>query len=199
MAERGVDVDHSTINRWVLKYAPELDKRIRPHLKPTNDSLRVDETYIQIKGEWKYLYRAVDSAGNTLDFMLSAKRDGKATARFFRKVLKANHVTQPRVINVDKNAAYPVAIEKLRSEQTLATDIELRQVKYLNNLIEQDHRNIKRIVKSMLGFQSFHSGRRTLSGIEAMNMIRKGQVQGFERGDVRAQVEFVSQVFGIAA
>jgi transposase-like protein len=94
----------------------------------------VDETYIQIKGEWKYLYRAVDSAGNTLDFMLSAKRDGKAAARCFRKVLKANHVTAPRVINVGKNAAYPVAIERLKSEKTLATQTELRQVKYLNNL-----------------------------------------------------------------
>jgi transposase, IS6 family len=199
MAERGVDVDHSTINRWVLEYAPELDKRIRPYLKPTNDSWRVDETYIQIKGEWKYLYGAVDSQGNTLDFMLSAKRDGKAAVRFFRRVLKANHGTQPRVINVDKNAAYPIAIEKLKSEQTLATKIGLRQVKYLNNLIEQDHRNIKRRTKPMLGFKSFNSARRTLSGIEATNMIRKGQVQGVERGDVRAQVEFVSQIFGLAA
>ena len=199
MAERGVDVDHSTINRWVLKYAPELDKRIRPQLKPTNDSWKVDETYIQIKGEWKYLYRAVDSQGNTLDFMLSAKRDGKAAARFFRKVLKASHVTPPRVINVDKNVAYPVAMERLKSEQTLTSQTELRQVKYLNNLIEQDHRNIKRITKPMMGFKSFHSARRTLSGIEAMNMMRKGQVQGVERGDVRSQVEFVAQIFGLVA
>jgi transposase, IS6 family len=199
MAERGVEVDHSTINRWVLKYAPELDKRIRRHLKPTNDSWRVDETYIQIKGQWKYLYRAVDSAGNTLNFMLSAKRDGKAAGRFFRQVLRANHVTPPRVINVDKNAAYPVAIEQLKGEQTLAVQTELRQVKYLNNLIEQDHRNIKRIVKPMLGFQSFHSAKRTLSEIEAMSMIRKGQVQGVDRGDVRSQVEFVSQLFGLVA
>jgi len=199
MAERGVEVDHSTINRWVLKYAPELDKRVRADLLPTNDSWKVDETYIQIKGEWKYLYRAVDSQGNTLDFMLSAKRDGKAAARFFRKVLKANHVTQPRVINVDKHAAYPIAIEKLKSEQTLAAQTELRQVKYLNNRIEQDHRNIKRIVKPMLGFKSFNSARQTLSGIEAMNMIRKGQVQGVERGDVRLQVEFMSQIFGLVA
>lgn len=199
MQERGVEVDHSTINRWVLKYAPELDKRIRRHLKPTNDSWKVDETYIQIKGEWKYLYRAVDSAGNTLDFMLSAKRDGKAAARFFRKVLKATHVIQPRVINVDKNAAYPVAIEGLKSEQTLAAQTELRQVKYLNNVIEQDHSHIKRIVKPMLGFKSFHSARRTLRGIEAMNMIRQGQIQGVEKGDVRAQVEFVSQIFDLGA
>ncbi|GAB4230372.1 MAG: IS6 family transposase [Elainellaceae cyanobacterium] len=131
--------------------------------------------------------------------MLSAKRDGKAAARFFRKVLKANHVTQPPVINLDKNAAYPVAIERLKSEQTLAVETELRQVKYLNNVIEQDHRNIKCIVKPMLGFKSFNSGRRTLRGIEAMNMIYKGPVQGIERGDVRSQVEFVSQIFGLVA
>lgn len=199
MQERGVEVDHSTINRWVLKYAPEMDKRMRPHLQLTNDSWRVDETYIQIKGEWKYLYRAVDSQGNTLDFMLSAKRDGKAAARFFRQVLKANHVMQPRVINVDKNAAYPVAIEMLKSEQMLAAQTELRQVKYLNNLIEQDHRNIKGIVKPMLGFKTFNSARRTLRGIEVMNMIRKGQAQGVERGNVRSQVEFVSQIFGLVA
>ena len=91
MQERGVEVDHSTINRWVLKYAPELDKRIRPYLKPTSDSWRVDETYIKVRGVWKYLYRAVDSEGNTLDFMLSAKRDSKAATRFFRKVLKGQH------------------------------------------------------------------------------------------------------------
>jgi IS6 family transposase len=103
----------------VLKYAPELDTRIRPHLKPTNDSWRVDETYIKIKDEWKYLYRAVDSKGNTLDFMLSAKRDGKAAARFFRKMLKSQHNQAPRVIAVDKNAAYPVAIETLKEERQL--------------------------------------------------------------------------------
>ena len=128
-----------------------------------------------------------------------AKRDGKAAARFFRQVLRASHVTAPRVINVDKNAAYPVAMEQLKREQTLADQTELRQVKCLNNRIEQDHRNIKRIVKPMLGFKSFHSARRALRGIEAMNMMRKGQVQGVDKGDVRSQVEFVSQIFGLVA
>jgi transposase, IS6 family len=161
MQERGIGVDRSTINRWVLRYAAELDKRLRPHLKLTNDFWRTDETYTKVKGVWKYLYSAVDSEGNTLDFMLGAKRDGKAAARFFRKVLKANYVTQPRVINVDKNATYPVVIERLKSEQALAAKTELRQVKYLKNLIDQDHRNIKRIVKLMMEFQSFNSARRT--------------------------------------
>jgi transposase-like protein len=175
----------------VLKYAPELDKRIRPHLKPTNDSWRVDETYIEIKGEWKYLYRAVDSEGNTLDFLLSTKRDGKAAARFFRKVLKAKHTQTPRVITVDKSAAYPVAMDELKEDQTLRVETELRQIKYLNNIIEQDHRNIKRITKPMMGFQSFNTARRTLQGIEAMNMIRKGQVNGIDQGDrVLSQILF---------
>ncbi len=132
--ERGVAVDHSSINRWVLKFAPELDKRIRPFLNPTNGSWRVDETYIEVKGEWKYLYRAVDSEGNTLDFILSAKRDGKAAARFFRKVLRAKHTQTPRVITVDKNAAYPVAVDELKQDQTLKAETELRQRKYLNNI-----------------------------------------------------------------
>lgn len=198
MQERGVEVDHSTINRWVLKYAPELDKRIRPHLQSTNDSWRVDETYIKVKGRWKYLYRAVDSLGNTLDFLLSAKRDATAAERFLRKTLNAAHTQEPRVINVDKNAAYPPAIDNLKAEEQLTATTELRQVKYLNNLVEQEHRFIKRLTKPGMGFNSFNTTRRTLRGFEAMNMIRKGQVQGIAKGDVRASIEFVSQIFGIA-
>ncbi len=199
MLERGVEVDHTTIYRWVQDYAPELDKRIRSFLKPTNDSWRVDETYIEIRGEWKYLYRAVDSEGNTLDFMLSAKRDGKAAARFFRKVLRAKHTQTPRVITVDKNAAYPVAMEELKKDKTLKAETELRQVKYLNNIIEQDHRNVKRIVKPMMGFHSFNTARRTLRGIEAMSMIRKGQVKGINQGDSVSQAEFINELFGVSA
>jgi transposase-like protein len=134
MQERGVEVDHSTINRWVLKYAPELDKRIRPHLLAMNDSWRVDETYIKVKGQWKYLYRAVDSQGNTLDFLLSAKRDATAAQRFLRKTLNAPHTQMPRVINVDKNAAYPPALARLTADEQLPQTTKLRQVKYLNNV-----------------------------------------------------------------
>lgn len=199
MQERGVEVDHSTLNRWVLKYAPELDKRIRPHLQLTNDSWRVDETYIKVKGVWKYLYRAVDSEGNTLDFMLSAKRDAKAAERFFRKTLDAAHTQTPRVINVDKNAAYPPAIDTLKVDEHLPETTELRQVKYLNNLVEQDHRAIKKLTKVGMGFKSFNTARQTIKGFEAMNMIRKGQVQGVEKGDARAQAEFVCQIFGMVA
>jgi transposase-like protein len=199
MLERGLLVDHTTVYRWVMAYAPELDKRCRPYLKPTNDSWRVDQTYIEVKGKWKYLYRAVDSLGFTLDFMLSAKRDAQAAERFFRKVLKSSHTQEPRVINVDKNVAYPPAIDELKADQSLTKNTELRRVKYLNNIVEQDHRFIKRLVNPRMGFASFNTARRTLRGVEAINMIRKGQVQGVEKGDIMSQVEFVYQIFGVAA
>ena len=198
MCERGVEVDHSTLSRWVQKYAPEIDKRCRPHLQPTNDSWRVDETYIKVKGEDKYLYRAVDSLGNTLEFLLTAKRDAKAAKRFFHKTLQATHTQQPRVINVDKNAAYPKAIDEMKAEEELPLSVELRQNKYLNNRVEQDHRFIKRLTKPGMGFHSFNTARRTLRGYEAMNILRKGQVVGVEKGDVLARTEFVSQLFAVA-
>ncbi len=159
----------------------------------------MDETYIKVRGVWKYLYRAVDSQGNTLDFMLSAKRDGKAAARFLHKVLKGQHPQAPRVITVDKNAAYPGAMETLKADEVIEQETELRQSKYLNNIVEQDHRNIKRIVKPMMGFKSFNSARRTLSGIEAMNMMRKRQVNGIDKGDIVSQVKFVEALFVVTA
>ena len=168
------------------------------YLKQTNDSWRVDETYIKVKGQWKYLYRAVDSEGNTLDFLLCAKRNATAAERFLRKTLNASHTQFPRVINVDKNAAYPAAVNDLKAEERLPETTELRQVKYLNNQVEQDHRFIKRLTKPGMGFGSFNTARRTLRGFEAMNMIRKGQVRGVNKGDVRASIELVSQIFGVA-
>jgi transposase-like protein len=142
MLERGLHVDYTTIYRWVQRYAPELDRRCRPHVKPTTDSWRVDETYIKVKKQWVYLYRAVDSQGNTLDFFLSPARDAEAAKRFLLKTLAASHTSSPRVINVDKNAAYPKAFAALKAEGHISAHCELRQVKYLNNLIEQDHRFI---------------------------------------------------------
>jgi IS6 family transposase len=196
MLERGLHVDHSTIYRWVQHYAPELEKRSRSHLKATNDSWRVDETYIKVKKEWIYLYRAVDSAGNTLDFWLSSTRDGKAAQQFFLKTLAASHAMEPRVINVDKNAAYPQAFNGLKSEGHISERCALRQVKYLNNLIEQDHRFIKRLTKPGMVFFSFETAWRTLQGFEIMNMIRKGQVQNVAKGDVRGQVLLIARLFG---
>ena len=175
MLERGLTVDHTTVDRWVQAYAPQLDKRIRKHLKPTTGSWRVDETYIPVNKEWKYLYRAVDSLGNTLDFLLTAKRDATAAERFFRKTLGATHTQPPGIVNVDKNAAYPKATDTLTADEAMSHPVELRQNKYLNNLVEQDHRFIKRLVNPGMGFGSFNTARRTLRGYEAMNMIRKGQ------------------------
>jgi IS6 family transposase len=199
MEERNLTVDHTTIHRWVQAYAPELEKRIRPHLRLTNDSYRVDEIYIKIKGKWYYLYRAVDSPGQTIDFILSAKRDTKAAKRFFRKMLKAPKHPSPRVINVDQNKAYPPAVEELKEEGVLSIATQLRQCKYLNNIVEQDHRFIKRRVNPGLGFFSFKTARRTIGGYEVTNMIRKGQVEGIGKGDIRGQVRFVDGLFKVAA
>ena len=199
MVERGLVVDHSTINRWVLRYAPELEKRCKPHLKSTNDSYRVDETYIKVKRVWTYLYRAVDSAGNTIEFLLSPKRDKASAKRFFRKAVGAKHATPPRAITVDKNPAFPKAFAELKEKQVLPQSCELRQIRYLNNLVEQDHRFIKRLVKPGLGFFSFRTAWQTLRGYEMMHMIRKGQIRSVGKGDIPSQVRFISQVFGLAA
>ena len=196
MAERGLGIDHTTIYRWVQRYPPELEKRCKPHLKQTTDSWRVDETYFKVKGQWLYLYRAVDSAGNTLEFLLSQIRDTQAAKRFLARALDASHTTTPRVINVDRNPAYPKAVDELKAEGQLPQGCQLRPVKYLNNLIEQDHRFIKRLLKAGLGFFSFSTAWRTLKGYETMHMIRKGQVQV---GEIQDQVKFVDSLFGLSA
>src|ERR1700722_7841623 len=146
MAERGVEVDASCIWRWVQAYAPELQKRCRPHLKPVGKSYRIDETYIKVKGADRYLYRALDSAGQTIDFLFTAKRDTAAAKRFLRKTIEASGNAMPRVMNVDKNPAYPAAVEALRAEGAIPRRVALRQCKYLNNVIEQDHRGVKKRV-----------------------------------------------------
>lgn len=146
-----------------------------------------------------YLYRAVDSDGNTIEFMLSPTRDGQAAKRFFRKAVRARHATPPRVINVDRNPSYPKAVDKLKRKGIINPGCELRPIKYLNNLIEQDHRFIKRRVNPSMGFWSFDTAWRTLQGYEAMHQLRKGQVQGTTRGDIRSQIRFVARAFGLAA
>ncbi len=143
MLERGLKIDHSTINRWVLAFSPELEKRTRRYLRPANGSYRIDETYIKVKKKWKYLYRAVDSGGQTIDFMLSAKRDRHAAKRFFRKMMQSDHAAQPYAMTVDKNPAYPVAFEAAQDDGHIPKGCKLRQIKYLNNIVEQDHRFIK--------------------------------------------------------
>jgi transposase-like protein len=197
LRECGVAVEHTTVFRWVQRYAPELDKRCRPHLTETTDSYRVDETYIKIKKQWYYLYRAVDSAGQAIDFLLGAQRDAHAAERLFRKALRAKHTATPRVITVDKHAAYSPAFEALQQERTLPGSCTLRQCKYVNNVVEQDHRFIKRRVNPGLGFGAFLTARRTLQGYEAMPMLRKGQVAGGAQGDVLAQNRVIAQMFGL--
>ncbi len=186
-SERGLSVAHTTIFRWVQYFAPELAKRICPHLKKSNDSWRVDETYVKVRGKWMYLYRGVDSHSQTLEFLLNQTHSKRAAKRFFRKVLGQSHVMKPRIITVDKNASYPPAIDDLKEDKLLSEKCQYRASKYLNNLIEQDHRLIKRRVKLGLGFASYQTAWQTIQDYEAMNMIRKGQVKGADKHNIQAQ------------
>ncbi|AJI14633.1 integrase core domain protein (plasmid) [Bacillus pseudomycoides] len=198
MEERGLSMAHTTIMRWVHQYGPQLEEKVRHHLKTTNDSWRVDETYIKVKGQWMYVYRAVDSEGNTIDFYLSKLRDKQAAKRFFKKALAASHICKPRVITVDKNPAYPVAIQELKEEKHMPEGIQIRQVKYLNNIVEQDHRFIKKRVRSMLGFKSYETATSILSGVEAMHMMKKGQLN-LQVKSAQNEVGFIHKLFGIAS
>ena len=158
----------------------------------------MDETYIKVTGKDRYLYRAVDSTGQTIDFLLTAKRDAAAAKRFFRKALSGLNNPQPRVINVDKNPAYVPAVTELKSEGELRQRCRLRQCKYLNNIVEQDHRTIKKRVWLAKGYGSFQSAWRTIRGIEAVHLIRKGRVRRVAKHDSLAQARFISTLFGVA-
>ena len=198
ISERGLTVDHTTVFRWIQRYAPEINKRIRPFLKMSGTSYRVDETYIKVGKSCKYLYRAVDSRGNTIEFMLSAKRDVSAAKRFFKIMMRADHRRLPFTISVDKNAAYPEAFITSQNDKVLPHDCKLRRVKYLNNIIEQDHRFVKKRVRACLGYRSFDTAKRTLQGVEAVNMMRKGQVKRLDGRDAIGQAKFVESLFGVA-
>ncbi|MBJ8055549.1 IS6 family transposase [Bacillus cereus] len=198
MEERGLSMAHTTIMRWVHQYGPQLEEKVRHHLKSTNDSWRVDETYIKVKGQWMYLYRAVDSEESTIDFYLSKNRNTQSAKRFFKKALALSHVSTPRVITVDKNPAYPVAIEELKEENKMPKGIQIRQVKYLNNIVEQDHRFIKKRVRSMLGFKSFKTAAFILSGVEAMHMMKKGQLHRQVKS-IQNELKLIHKLFGIAS
>jgi IS6 family transposase len=194
MRERCLDVDHSTVFRRVQRYAPEINKRIRQHLKMSGASYRVDETYIEVGKSCKYLYRAVDKEGNTIAFMLSAKRDVSAAKRFFKKMMRAEHRRLPFSISVDKNAAYRAAFRASQAERIVPQDCKLRRVKYQNNVIEQDHRFIKKKVRASQYFKRFHTAEQTLKGIEAVNMMRKGQVKRLDGRHAAAQASFKVRV-----
>jgi transposase, IS6 family len=199
MRERGLEVDHTTVWRWVQRYAPEINKRIRPHLKLAGASYRVDETYIKVGSEWKYLSRAVDKEGNTIEFMLSANRDIAAVKRFFKKMVRADHRRLPFSISVDKHASYPDAFATSQEEKVLPFDCRLRRVKYLNNVIEQEHRAIRRRWRACPCFRTFHTAERTLEGIESMHMMRKGQVKRLGGRDAVGQAKFIESLFEVAA
>lgn len=176
MRERGVPVDHGTIQRWVIKFAPLLLTSFKKRKASTDGSWRMDETYIKIKGEWYYQYRAVDKHGLTIDFMLSKHRDEAAAKRFFRKAIRSNG--QPTTVTIDKSGANTAALKTINKTLEKGNKIKVRRTKYLNNIIEQDHRFIKKITKPMKGFKSFNAARATLAGIELHHMLRKRQYLG---------------------
>ena len=172
MAERGVELDHATIHRWVIKYSPLLEEAFHRRKRPVWGSWRMDETYIKVKGEWRYLYRAVDKTGQTIDFLLTKERDEQAAKRFLTKAIRRHGV--PEKITIDGSAANEVAIKSYNEEH--GTAIAIRKIKYLNNIVEQDHRGVKRITRPMLGFKAFAAAQSTLTGIELMRMIKKRQL-----------------------
>ena len=199
LADRGVQVDHVSLFRWVQRFAPELEKRLRRHLRPCRGPWHVDETFVRVGGAWRYLYRAVDGTGQTIDFLLSAKRDKKAAKRFFRRALGRENTRHPRTVVTDRLKSYPGALREMKREGELGRFVQHRRGRWLNNLVEQDHRRIKRRTGPMPGFQGFWTARRTLAGVEAMAMLAKGQVRVAPANDVPAQRAFVHRVFGVAA
>jgi putative transposase len=178
MLERGVHVDHSTINRWVVKYSPLLEEAFHRRQRPVWVSWRMDETYIKVKGQWYSLYRAVDKSGQTIDCLLTEQRDEQAAKRFLTKAIRRHGV--PEKMTIDGSAANEAAIKSYNAEH--GTTIDIRKIKSLNNIVEQDHRAVKRITRPMLGFKSLTAAQDTLVGIELMHMIKKRQLV-VEEGD----------------
>jgi putative transposase len=182
MAERGISVDHATVHRWVVRYSPELLERFNLRKRSVSRKWHVDETYIKVRGQWKYLYRAIDSNGDTIEFWFSERRNLTAAKRFLARALKQHG--RPERIVIDGSQTNREAIlscdttDRLRNtSRRKLKPIRVRQSQYLNNLIEQDHRAIKRRVRSMLGFKSMDSARAILSGIEMVHMMRKQQAK----------------------
>ncbi len=179
MLERGMEVDHTTIYRWVQRYAPEMEKRLRWYWKPTlGYSWQVDETYVKVKGKWTYLYRAIDKRGHTIDFYLSPTRNTKAAKRFLGKALKGmKSWAHPQTINTDKAPTFGPTIGQLKKEGKCPKDTVHRQVKYLNNRVEADHGKLKRLINPVRGFKSLKTAYATIKGFEVMHMFRKGQLK----------------------
>jgi putative transposase len=193
LAERGIAVDHATLNRWVVRYSPQIAAQAQLRKRPTGRSWRVDETYIKVRGQWTYLYRAVDRDGQTLAFMLSERRNLAVAHRFFKKAIATNGV--PEKVVIDKsgaNLAGLQAVNTILKFTGTGVMIEIRQIKYLNNILEQDHRFIKRITRPMMGFKAFHSASATLAGIEVAHMIRKNQFANDNRSPFKVFTELAA-------
>ena len=171
---RGVKVDHSTIQRWVFKFSPFVESNMNKRKNVVGNSWRMDETYIKVGGKDRYLYRAVDKQGNTVDFLLTKRRMKGSAQKFLNKAIGNNG--KPRLINVDKSGANTQAIRIVNQYSLTFKKIRIRRVKYLNNIVEQDHRTIKRRIAITTGFKEFESAQRTLAGIEIVNIIRKNQI-----------------------
>jgi transposase-like protein len=198
MSERGVNVDPSTIFRWVQRYAPEIEKRVRPYQGPRSGSWRIDETYVWVGGKWKYLFRASDKHGQLIDFMLSDRRNTSAAYRFLRRTVRTMSGYPPSSMTPDKLASYPKAIRRLQREGLLSKDPEHRTSKYLNNIIEADHGALKRMIRPTRGFQRMKTASTTLKGFVVMRMVRRGHCK-LRHAGVTGEVGLVNQVFGLAA
>ena len=194
--ERGFEVDHSTINRWVLAYAPLIEKRLRRFRRPHCGSIRVDETYIKVRGAWKYLYRAIDKHGNPVDFLLTAKRDLGAAKRFFNKMLKGEPLLSPGKIGTDGANTFPSTIQQSVDKGLLGPNPVHYVTKHLQQRIESDHFRVKKNMPRIGGFQSFHTARRTIAGFEAMLWLKKGFAFAGQ-WTVREQNDLIALLFGI--
>ena len=187
---RGVEVDHSTIQRWVYKFSPEIEKNMHKRKYRVGDSWRMDETYIKVGGKDRFLYRAVDKEGNTVDFLLTKRRQKMSAQKFFNKAIGNNG--KPRIVNIDKSGANKTALWAVNKRSCSVKKIKIRQCKYLNNIVEQDHRNIKRRIEITTGFKEFDSAQRTLAGIEVVNIIRKNQIIDSKRTHYRTFLSMVA-------
>ena len=189
MSIRGGLIDHATLQRWVKSFSHLIDSRVRRRKKAVCSSWRMDETYVKLNGRWVYLYRAVDKYGETIDFLLRARRDKASAYAFFRKAFKQHFL--PEKINIDKSGSNKSALKRLNKALPKDEQYEIRQVKYLNNMIEQDHRFIKKRIRPMLGFKNFYDAKENISLIENVRMIQKGQIIGQEKNQ-NAFINFVN-------
>jgi len=199
VTERSFKINKSTVWRWVQHYAPKLKTKLRKYLKFSTAVHHYDETYIKVRGKLRYLYRAIDSDGHTLDFVLTVKKDKSSAIQFLMRVLSQNHVANPGTIITDKNPSYSAAICLLKETNKLKSNLRHVKHKRRNNILESDHRFIKRRIRQSQWFQEFHSAQRTIAGYESMHMIRKGQIRYVRKDDPVSQDRFVQKLFGVIA